>query len=300
MDRLYAMQVFVTAAETEGFSQAARKLNISPPAVTRAIAELEKHLGLLLFHRTTRQIKLTDAGLRFIEDAQRIISELAEAEESAKGAHRAVSGKLSITASQRFGYTYITPLLLDFLERYPDISIQTLFVDRVVDLLDEGFDIAVRIGDLPDSSLTAMRVGSVRRIICATPEYLKTHGRPHTPNEISTHEIIHFAGISQLPVWNFMASGRVLSVPFKTRLAVNNAEVAIAAALAGRGLIRVLSYQVAPEVEAGKLEIVLSEFETEPLPIHIVYQEGKKATAKVRAFVDFATEKLRSNAAINN
>lgn len=298
MDRLHLMQVFVAVADTAGFAPAARKLQLSPPAVTRAIAGLEQHLGVPLFHRTTRQVRLTEAGARYREDCRRILTEVEEAEASAVGAHRAPRGRLAITAPMRFGYMHVTPLLLEFLARYPDVSAQTLFVDRVVNLLEEGLDVAIRIGDLPDSSLTAIRVGAVRRVVCAAPAYLATRGIPQQPKAIQSHDIVLFSGLNTRPEWAFRTAEGDVVVPFPTRLTVNTADVAIAAALAGRGLTRVLSYMIAPELNAGRLQIVLADFETAPLPINVVYQEGRKAAARVRAFVDFMVEQLRADSSI--
>jgi DNA-binding transcriptional LysR family regulator len=299
MDRLQSMQVFIAVAESLGFAPAARKLYMSPPAVTRAIAGLEDRLGVILFHRTTRQVKLTEAGQRFLEDCRRILADLHEAEESAAGAHKAPRGKLSITASVRFGHVYILPLIFEFLNIYPEVAIRSFFVDRVVNLIDEGLDIAIRIGELPDSNLTAIWVGAVRRVICASPGYLEMNGIPQIPDEIGRHEIIHFEGLSSRPEWCFKCSDAETTVAFKYRLAVNSANDAIAAAIAGHGLIQVLSYQVAQEIKSGYLKVVLSDYETESIPIHVVYQEGRKASARIRAFVDFAVHRLRNDESIN-
>lgn len=299
MDRLHALQVFVAVADAEGFAPAARKLHLSPPAVTRAVAALEDRLGVVLLHRTTRQVRLTEAGLRFLEDARRILQDLEEAEESAAGAHRTPRGPLRVTASVRFGALYVGPLLLDFLNAYPEVSVETLFVDRVVHLLDEGLDVAVRIGELPDSSLTAIRVGSVRRVVCAAPAYLDRRGIPEVPGDIRSHDIILFSSLNAGPEWQFRGPDGRLSIAFSTRLTVNTAEVAIAAAVAGHGLTRVLSYMIAPELREGRLRIVLADHETPPLPIHVVFQEGRKAAARVRAFTDFAVARLRADPSIH-
>ena len=299
MDRLQAMQVFVAVADTGGFAPAARKLYLSPPAVTRAISALEARLGVLLFHRTTRQVRLTEAGTRYLEDCRRILADLDEAEDSASGAHRTPRGRLRITASMRFGYLYVAPLLLEFLELYPEVSVEALFLDRVVNLLEEGLDVAVRIGPLPDSALTAIRVGLVRRVVCASPGYLEARGIPQAPEDLAGHDIVLFSSLNSRPEWNFRRpDGRETSVPFSTRLTVNMADAAIAAAVAGRGLTRVLSYMIASELRAGRLRIVLAEYETAPLPIHVVYQEGRKAAARVRVFVDFMVERLRADGSI--
>lgn len=294
MDRFLAMRVFVSVADAGGFASAAKKLFMSPPAVTRTINALEEHLGAPLFHRTTRHVRLTDAGIRFLEDCRRILLDLDEAEESVAGAHRAVRGKLAVTASTCFGSMYVAPLIMDFLESFPEVSVQTLFVDRVVNLIDEGLDVAIRIGELPDSSLTAIRVGSVRRVICAAPGYLDSHGLPLVPEDIRQHEIVQFSSLSPRPEWQFKQQDQLVNVPFSSRLTVNTTSVALAAALAGRGLTMLLSYMVAAEVESGRLQVVLSDFENDAQPIHIVYQEGRKAAARVRAFVDFVGERLRA------
>ena len=299
MDRLQSMQVFAAVADCEGFAPAARKLFMSPPAVTRAIASLEQRLGVPLFHRTTRQVKLTEAGVRFLEDCRRILSDINEAEESATGAHRVPRGRLSITSSMRFGSVYILPLLVEFLDKYPEVSVQTLFVDRLVNLIDEGLDVAIRIGELPDSSLTAIRVGSVRRVICASPGYLEKKGNPQVPEDIRSHDTVLFEAITPRPEWSFRGPEGEYSVSFSTRLRVNLADTAIAAAIAGCGLTRVLSYQIAPEIKAGRLKIILADFEAPAMPVHVVYQEGRKAAARVRAFVDFAVERLRADTSIN-
>jgi DNA-binding transcriptional LysR family regulator len=198
----------------------------------------------------------------------------------------------------RFGFMHVAPLLLEFLERYPEVSAQTLFVDRVVNLMEEGLDVAVRIGPLPDSSLTAIPVGSVRRVVCGSPAYLEARGIPQAPEELAGHDIVLFSSLSPRPEWNFRGPQGEVNVPLATRLTVNTADVAIAAAVAGPGLTRVLSYMIAPDLKAGRLRIVLADYEPAPLPIHVVYQEGRKAAARVRAFVDFMVERLRSDDSI--
>ena len=293
MDRFHAMQVFIEVAENKSFAAAARKLHSSAPTVTRIIAEFENHLGVILFHRTTRQIRLTEAGMAFFEDCQHILSLLNEAEESVTNAYQVPKGNLYITASMGFGTMYIAPLLFEFLKQYPEISIKTLFVDRVVDFFEEGLDVAIRIGKLSDSSLTAIPVGHVRRVICAAPAYLEKHGIPQTPHDLQQHEAILFSSLTPQAQWQFEHSHKLFTVPVSSRLTTNTAEVAIAAAVAGYGLTRVLSYMIVPELNKNQLAIVLADYETEPLPIHVVYQQGRKATARVHFFIDFIVQKLR-------
>ncbi|ATB32256.1 LysR family transcriptional regulator [Melittangium boletus] len=299
MDRLETLRVFVTVAEEAGFASAARRLAMSPPAVTRAIAALEERIGTRLLHRTTRIVRLTETGTRFLADCKRILGELEEAEASAAGSHTEPRGQLGVTASLMFGRMFIAPLLLDFLARHPRVMARTLLVDRVVDLVDEGLDVAIRIAHLEDSTLTAVRVGSVRRVVCASPRYLAEHGIPRTPAELSRFEAFTLSSTVAPQPWAFASGTRNQTVSPPTRLIVNTTEVAIAAAVAGRGLTRVLSYQIAPELRAGQLRIVLEDFEPPPLPIHVVYPEGRRANARVRAFVDFAVERLRAEKSLN-
>jgi DNA-binding transcriptional LysR family regulator len=299
MDRIQAMAVFVAVAEEEGFAPAARRLAMSPPVVTRAIAALEQRIGAKLLHRTTRNVRLTEAGTRYLEDCRRILSEIDEAEEAAAGSHREPQGQLSITASVLFGRLYVAPILLNFLSFYPRVSARTLFVDRIVNLMDEGVDVAVRIAHLPDSGMTARKVGSVRRLVCASPDYLTEYGIPQEPTDLVSHRIIAFQGITPSPEWSFQNGYSEAKVRLSPRLEVNTAEMAITAAVQGHGLTRVLSYMVAPELVSGQLKIVLAEYEPAPIPIQLVHREGRQASARVRAFVDFAAKLLRSDGSIN-
>jgi len=299
MDRLQAMTVFVAVAEEEGFAPAARKLAMSPPVVTRAVASLEERIGTRLLHRTTRNVRLTEAGMRYLEDCRRILSEIDEAEETAAGSHREPQGQLAVTASVLFGRMYVAPILLDFLGRHPRVSGRTLFVDRVVNLMEEGLDVAVRIAHLPDSGMTALKVGSVRRVVCASPGYLAEHGIPQHPDDLPRHRTIAFRGITPAPEWPFREGSSEVRVRLSPRLEVNTAEVAISAAIQGHGLTQVLSYMVAPELAAGRLKIVLADFEPVPIPIHLVHGEGRQTSARVRAFVDFAAQRLRADGSIN-
>jgi DNA-binding transcriptional LysR family regulator len=289
------MRVFVAVAEAQGFAPAARRVGMSPPAVTRAIAALEERIGTRLLHRTTRIVRLTEAGSRFLADCKRILGELEEAEASAAGSHAEPRGLLAVTAPVMFGRMFVAPLVLDFLARHPRVTARTLFLDRVADLIDEGLDVAVRIAHLPDSSLRAVRVGSVRRVVCASPGYLAARGAPRTPADLSQLDAIAFSLGASPEEWSF-ASGETVSPP--ARLTVNSNDVAIAAAVAGRGVTRVLSYQIAPELRAGKLEVVLADFEPPPIPISVVHAEARRAAAKVRAFVDFAVERLRADSSL--
>ncbi len=298
MDRWHAMKVFLRVADSGGFAEAARQLSMSPPAVTRAVAALEDTIGARLFIRTTRAVKLTDAGSRYLLDCRRILSEIEEAEAAAAGAFVHPSGTLTVTASVMFGQLYVMPLLTEYLSNNPAVTGRALFVDRVVNLVDEGIDVAIRIGHLPDSSLRAIGVGSVRRVICGAPAYFAAHGVPSHPDELRQHSLVAVTSAWSSLDWRFGQRSE-LTVSVTPRLFCNTNEAAISATLAGWGLTRILSYQVAPLLQAGRLQTALSDFEEEPLPIHVVHSEGRNAAAKVRAFIDFAVARLRANPLIN-
>jgi DNA-binding transcriptional LysR family regulator len=299
MDRLQSMRAFVAVADARSFAAAARRLMLSPPALTRAISGLEARIGARLLHRTTRTVRLTEAGARFLADCKRILGEIEEAEAAAAGGSLEPRGQLAVTAPVLFGRMYVAPILFEFLERYAGVTARTLFVDRIVDLLEEDIDVAVRIGHLPDSSLTAIPVGSVRSVVCASPRYLAAYGRPRTVDDLAKHKTIAFWPTLASLDWSFGSGSRVRTVRASAQLIVNNNDLAIAAAVAGRGLARVLSYQIVAEVRAKRLEILLADFEPKPLPISVVHVEGRRAAAKVRAFVDMTVERLRGDKSLN-
>lgn len=300
MDRFQEMQIFITVAQEQGFSAAARRLGLSAASVTRAVAALENRIGTQLLTRTTRSVHLSEAGQRYLEDCRRILAEVQEAEDSAAGSHIHPRGQLTITAPVLFGELFVTPLMVSYLTQFPEVSINALLVDRVVSAAEEGIDVAVRIGELPDSNQHAIRVGEVRRVICASPRFLARHGRPLHPQELAQAPIIATSSIGQLKSWPFLDDGEPLSVRVEARLAVTANQAAISAASLGLGYTRVLSYQVASKVAAGELEIVLADFELPALPIHVVYLGGRKAPARVRSFVDFAVNTLRDNPALQH
>jgi DNA-binding transcriptional LysR family regulator len=242
---------------------------------------------------------LSEAGQRYLEDCRRILAEVQEAEDSAAGSHAQPRGQLTITAPVLFGELFVTPVMVGYLTQFPDVSINALLVDRVVSMVEEGVDVAVRIGELPDSNQHAIRVGEVRRVICASPGFLTEHGRPRHPAELSAASIIATSSIGQLRSWPFLDAGEPISVRAEPRLVVTANQAAITAAAMGLGLTRVLSYQVASRVAAGELEIVLADFELPPWPIHVVYQGGRKAPVRVRSFVDFAVKVLREHPALH-
>ncbi len=299
MNRFHAIQVFIKVAECGGFAAAARNLSMSPPAVTRAVAMLEDRLGTRLFVRTTRSVRLTQSGQRFLEDGRRILLDLEEAEEAAVGSHATPRGQLRITAPVLFGRMFVTPILGEFLDLYPQVTARAFFIDRVVNLMDEGLDVAIRIGELPDSSLIATRAGSVRQVMIASPGYLKKHGLPQQPEDLSNHKLIQSVAIGVTADWQFQKDGSPFYFRAEPRLSINTNDAVIELVAGGWGISRLLSYQVAPFLADGRIQTVLSAYEMPPSPIHVVHQEGRMVSARVRAFVDFMAERLRAAPALN-
>jgi DNA-binding transcriptional LysR family regulator len=298
MDRWQAMRVFVQVVDSGGFAPAAKVLHMSPPSVTRAIAKLEDQIGTRLLVRTTRSLKLTAAGEGYVADCRRILTEIAEAEANAAGSFTHPAGLLTVTAPALFGRIHVLPVILDFLDLYPAMQVKTAFVDRVTNLVEEGLDVAVRIAALPASGLVARRIGSIRQVLCGSPDYFARHDEPEKPEDLAGHRIIGRDGLFGHAEWLFGKDSSI-RVPVSARLICNTNDAAIAAAVAGWGLSRFQSYQVAPEIQAGRLKIVLADYEREPVPIHIVHSEGRMVSARVRAFVDFAAERLRRRAGVN-
>lgn len=292
MDRWQVMRIFVKVAETASFAEAARHLQMSAPAVTRAVASLEETIGARLFVRTTRSVKLTEAGSGYFEDCRRILADIAEAEAAAAGTYATPTGTLTVTAAAMFGNMYVLPILTEYLDTYPTMLGRTIFVDRLVNIVEEGADVAVRIGHLPDSAFTAIRVGSVRRVICGSPAYFEKHGVPRTPADLKDHRIAASTGAWSSPEWRFANDQRVT---VQASLQCNTNDAIISAAVSGWGLTRVVHYQIGPALLDGRLQIVLADYEEPPLPIHVLYPEGRHSPAKVRAFVDLAVARLRGN-----
>ncbi len=299
MDKFHLMTVFVAVAEEQSFSAAARRLNVSAPAVTRAVSTLETHLNVKLLIRTTRHVRTTQAGHHYFQDAKRILLELAFADESAAGIHSSPKGELNITAPSMFGCLYITPIIVDYLKCFPDVNVNAVFLDRVVNLVEEGQDIAVRIGELADSSLRAIKVGDVRYLLCASPDYLKLQGIPQCPDDLLKHQVIVSKAGNGSTSWQFEHHAVKQVLKLKPRLSMTTNDAVISAAVSGFGITRVLSYQVAEEINSGELCSILTDFECRPLPIHIVHQQGVNVANKVRAFIDLAATQLGSDARLN-
>jgi DNA-binding transcriptional LysR family regulator len=296
MDRLHLMTVFVAVAEEESFAAGARRLGMSPPAVTRAVSALENRLGVKLLNRTTRYVRVTDAGHRYLDDARRIIGELDEADEAAAGINGEPRGHLAVTAPVMFGRLFVIPGIVDYLQRYPDMEVAAVFLDRIVNLLEEGFDVGIRIGELPDSSMRAIKVGQVRRVLCASLGYLEENGNPLNPAGLISHKIVAASGVTPVMDWKFAQD---IAVKVKPRLTVTSNDAAIEAVINGMGITRLLSYQIESYKASGQLQTVLADFEPPPLPIHVIHREGRYASAKVRTFVDLIVSKLRTAQALN-
>lgn len=296
MDRLQALKVFVMVARTESFTAGAKMLGLSASSATRAVNELEESLAARLLIRTTRRVRLTDVGQTFLEEIQEVLAQLQAAENAVTGAADKPAGQLRITCPQKLGRFHVAPLVAGFLDAFPQVSIDLLLVDRNVNLVEEGYDAAIRIGELPSSGLMALRVGAVRRVLCGSPDYFSRHGLPTQPGELSRGHRLILTGASQRE-WRFGRDQRTV-VRVEPRLAVNSVAASIEVARQGWGLCRALSYQVSEDIEAGRLMLALEDHEPAPAPVHIVYPQGRKCPAKLRAFIDFASERLRNTSAL--
>jgi DNA-binding transcriptional LysR family regulator len=293
MDRFEAMSVFVSVVEAGSLSAAGRALGMPLPTVSRKISELEARINVRLLQRSTRRLTLTDAGTAYFTACKRILEDVGDAERAASGEYRAPKGELVVTAPIEFGRLHVLPITTQFLQAYPDVDVTLLLADRVVDLLDEHVDLAVRIGELPDSRMIALRIGSVRRVVCASPGYLERRGVPQRPQDLAAHDCVTFSSLPSAASWDFAIGDRQLKVPVRSRLVVNTAQAAIEAAIAGIGLTRVLSYQISRAIDAGSLAVVLEKFEPTPMPIHLLRVGERLTPAKLRAFLDFAAPRLR-------
>lgn len=294
MDRFRSMSVFVNAVEAGSLSAAARRLGMPLATVSRNVSDLEAHLGTRLFNRSSRVLTLTDAGRSYVLACKRILEELSEAERAASGEYRAPKGELVLTAPIVFGRLHVLPVVTEFLKAYPEIDIRIMLSDRVVNLLEDHVNLAVRIGGLPDSSSMAIRLGAVRRVVCGSPSYFARRGVPREPYHLGEHDCVSFETLVAPDAWTFTVAGGEARVSIRSRLVVNTAEAAIDAAIAGLGISRVLSYQIADAQAAGLLAVVLEEFEPEPWPVSLVYPGGRLLPLKVRAFLDFAAVRLRA------
>ena len=295
MDRLESMSILLTAVEAGSLSAAARRLATPLSTVSRRISELEAHLKARLLNRSSRNLTLTDAGRSYVEACKRILEDVGEAERAASGEYSAAKGELNITAPMVFGRLHVLPVAMEFLKAYPAVDIRCVLNDRVVNLLEDHIDLALRIGELPDSSsLITTRIGSVRRVVCGSPAYFARRGVPENIDELAMHDCITFEGLPFPDFWMFPTSKANVSAAVHARLVVNTAEAAIDAAIAGLGVTRVLSYQVAAPMKAGLLNVVLQELEPAPSPVSLVYSGQRRLPLKLRAFLDFAAPQLKA------
>ena len=287
MDRLESMSTFLTVVETGSLSAAARRLKTPLATVSRKVSELESHLRTKLFNRSSRKLVLTDAGNSYFAACKRILADVTEAERAASGEYSAP------TAPVGLGRAYLIPILADFLKAYPDIKASLLLADRVQSLFQEQIDVGLRIGALPDSSLIAVRLGTTRRIVCASPAYLAAHGTPRTPDDLAGHDCITYAGFMSPDVWTFFRNDTAVAVPVHARLVVGSAEAACDAACAGIGITSAFAYHFQTAIERGALTTLLDQFQPPPLPVNLVYTANRFLPIKVRAFLDFAAPRLK-------
>ena len=291
MDKLRAMQTFVGIVDAGSLTAAADALQVSAPSVVRSLAALEQAVGVRLLNRTTRRSSLTDEGREYYERCRRVLAEVEAADALLTARQAEPRGRLRLTAPLAYGRLYVAPLVREFMARHPAVEVELLLLDRVVDLVEEGIDAAVRIAHLPESSVVAVRVGETRRVVCASPAYLKKSGPPRRPADLSEHRCIVFTGLNPDNEWSFGAA-RAQRVSIRPVLRTNQIDVAIDACLSGLGCGQFLSYQVEAAVKAGRLRRVLDEFAPPPVPIQIVYPHARLLSPNVRAFIDLAAARL--------
>ena len=294
MDRLEAMSLIIAVTETGSISAAARRLKLPVATVSRKVNELESRLNTQLFRRTSRRIALTEAGRKYIEACRRIIEQVDDAEKEVSGEYKIPKGELAVTAPWGLGHTHLLPLAVEFLNAYPDISLRLVMTDRVINTIEENVDVAIRVGTLPDSSMIAARIGSIRIVVCASPSYLKRRKQLKRLSDLAGHDCITIDDLAISPTWRFVRGGRSSVVSIRSRLCVNTSEAAVLAAIDGAGLARVMSYKMDAAKRAGKLAIVLEEFEPEPLPVHIVYTLRNPVPLKLRAFLNWMTPRIKA------
>lgn len=291
MDKLRAMASFTRIVDKGSLTAAAADLGVSLPSMVRTLAALERELGATLLNRTTRRINLTDEGRQYLEQCRTVIAQVQDAEAALHSRRAAPRGKLTVTASVVFGRSYVAPIASEFLEQHPQVTAELLFIDRVVNLVEEGVDAAIRIGRLADSSLAALPLGLMRRVVCASPAYLRAHGTPRRPEELRAHRCVRFTGLAPHAEWLFRAPARKVAIA--SVLTCNQADAAIEACVAGLGIGSFLSYMVAQQVKARKLRYLLAEFEVEPLPVTFLYPQSRRLSPTVRAFADLCAKRLR-------
>jgi DNA-binding transcriptional LysR family regulator len=293
MDRLEAMTILLAAVDTGSLSAASRQLGVPLATVSRRVSELEEHLGIRLLLRGHRRIELTDAGRGYVAACRRIVEDIAEAERVAAGEYRAPQGELIVSVPFIMGRTFVMPVVVEFLETYPDIRVDVQMTDRIVNLTQEHVDVALRVGELPDSSLIATRVGLIRQMVCASPAYLKRNGTPKKPADLAAHACIANKYFAFGEEWPFRIGGRLQAMTVPARLSVNSSDAALVAAASGAGIARILSYHIADLLKSRALVGLLENYEPPPMPVSLIYPSQRQEPLKLRAFLDFAVPRLR-------
>jgi DNA-binding transcriptional LysR family regulator len=294
MDRLEAMSIVITIAEEGSLSAASRLLGKPVPTISRKLSDLESRLNAQLFQRSSRRLKLTDAGRSYIEACKRIIDQVDDAEREVSGEYRAPTGDLTVTSPWGLGHMHLLPIACEFMAEYPNIGLRLLLTDRVLRPLEDHIDISIRIGPLADSSMLATRIGAVRLVACASPGYIELRGRPAALDELAQHECITIDDFDVQRTWKFLKGTQEVVAPIRSRLSVNTSEAAVQAAVAGAGIARVMSYKMEAARRSGELVVLLEDFELEPLPVHLVYPERKPMPLKLRAFLNWVTPRLKA------
>jgi DNA-binding transcriptional LysR family regulator len=300
MDRLEAMSIIVAVAEAGSFSAAARRLGTPIATVSRKVADLEAQLKAELFQRSSRRMMLTDAGRDYVEACRRIIEQVEDAERQVSGEYRIPKGGLAVTTPWGLGHTHMLPIATEFLDAFPEISLRLLMTDRVVDTIEETVDLAIRIGNLPESSMIARQIGSIRVVTCASPQYLAECGHPQSPEDLRNFNCIAISDVASPAIWKFRKGKDTVPAEIRSRLCVNTSEAAVIAAITGAGLARVMSYKMDAAMRAGSLDLVLEAFEPDPLPVHIVYAPRNPVPLKLRAFIDWVTPRLKARLAFSD
>lgn len=299
MDRFESMSAFVAVVDAGGFSAAARKLGMPLATVSRKVSELEDQLRVQLLTRTTRSVTLTEIGQSHYKTCRRLLDELHEAERLASGEYLAPRGELVVAAPIGLGRTYLAPIVTEFLKAYPEVDVDLRLADRVINLTDDGVDIALRVGELPDSSLVALKLGTIRQVTCASPAYLEKHGTPLKLEELGAHSCVTFTSLGMPNEWLFRSHRKVTRVGVRSRLSVSTAEAAVDAAISGLGITRLLCYQASPSLTAKSLKLVLRDTEPEPMPVSFVHQGGRLVPQKLKAFIDFVTPRIKPKLVFN-
>ncbi|HJV26931.1 MAG TPA: LysR family transcriptional regulator [Aromatoleum sp.] len=293
MDKLRAMAIFVQIVEAGSLTGAAERLQTSLTSVVRTLAALEQVLSVRLLNRTTRRITLTDEGREYFERCRRLLADVEDAEQALSARQQRPTGRLAITAPVMFGRLHVAPLVTDFLTAYPQVRVELLLLDRAVDMLEEGIDVAIRIGSLPESSLVAIPLGTTRYVVCASPDYLGRHGSPLHPGDLKDHRCVRFTGVTPGTEWEFSCAGRPERFGISDILATNQVDAALDACTKGLGCGRFLAYQVHDLMAEGRLVRVLQDYEPDARPVNLIYLHSRLLSPRIRAFVDWAVARLR-------